>query len=62
MPLLLNGADAMIFPSLYEGFGLPIIEAMACGLPSIVSKTAGPDSTNFTFEPITEPIAGAMNG
>jgi glycosyltransferase involved in cell wall biosynthesis len=31
-------ADAMVFPSLYEGFGLPPLEAMACGCPTVVSK------------------------
>ena len=33
-------ADAMIFPSLYEGFGLPPLEAMACGCPAVVSTAA----------------------
>ena len=38
--LLLNGAIAFVFPSFYEGFGLPPLEAMACGTPVIVSKAA----------------------
>ena len=33
-------ADAFIFPSLYEGFGLPPLEAMACGCPVAVSSIA----------------------
>jgi len=33
-----HGAEAFIFPSLYEGFGLPILEAMACGTPVIISN------------------------
>ena len=33
-------ADALVFPSLYEGFGLPPLEAMACGCPAVVSNAA----------------------
>ena len=37
LPALLTGAAALVFPSLYEGFGLPPLEAMACGTPVISS-------------------------
>ena len=37
LPGLYTGADCFIFPSRYEGFGLPVLEAMACGTPVIVS-------------------------
>jgi glycosyltransferase involved in cell wall biosynthesis len=37
-PALLSGAVAFVFPSLYEGFGLPTIEALACGTPVITSN------------------------
>ncbi len=37
---LYSGADVFIFPSLYEGFGLPPLEAMACGCPVIASNVA----------------------
>lgn len=38
-PLLMCGAKAFVFPSLYEGFGMPPLEAMACGTPVITSNT-----------------------
>lgn len=37
---LYRGAEALVFPSLFEGFGLPLIEAMACGVPVLCSDTS----------------------
>jgi len=37
---LYSGARALVYPSLYEGFGLPLLEAMACGCPVICSNAA----------------------
>lgn len=39
-PRLMAGAEMFVFPSLYEGFGMPPVEAMACGTPVIVSDAA----------------------
>lgn len=38
LPALYNAATAFVYPSFYEGFGLPILEAMACGTPVITSS------------------------
>ncbi|HLF28389.1 MAG TPA: glycosyltransferase family 1 protein [Anaerolineae bacterium] len=40
LPLWYNAATAFVYPSLYEGFGLPPLEAMACGTPVIASNAA----------------------
>ena len=39
MSALYSGAEIFLFPSLYEGFGIPVLEAMKCGLPVICSNT-----------------------
>jgi len=40
LPLWYSAAEAFIYPSLFEGFGLPVLEAMACGTPVICSDIA----------------------
>ena len=40
LPALISGASVYVNPSLWEGFGIPTIEAQACGVPTVVSKTS----------------------
>ncbi len=40
LPAIYGAADAFIYPSLYEGFGLPLLEAMACGVPVVTSNVS----------------------
>lgn len=51
-----KGALCLLFPSLYEGFGLPVIEAMACGTPVITSNTTSlkeiSNNSSFLIDPI----------
>lgn len=40
LPALIGGANVYALPSLWEGFGIPVIETQACGIPVVVSKTS----------------------
>jgi glycosyltransferase involved in cell wall biosynthesis len=40
LALLIKGASLAVVPSLYEGFSLPMVEAMACGVPTVASRTS----------------------
>ena len=61
LALLYNGATAMFFPSSYEGFGLPIIESMACGCPVITCNNSslgevGEDAVIYLDEPVEKSL------
>ena len=38
LPALYRGAEVFVYPSRFEGFGIPVVEAMACGVPCVVSS------------------------
>ena len=52
-PALYTGTDLFVFPSAYEGFGLPPLEAMACGAPALVSASSSlPEVVGDTLAPV----------
>lgn len=65
LPVLYSGARVYAFPSLYEGFGFPALEAMACGVPVVCANTSSlPELVGdaaLTFAPSdTNGLAGAL--
>jgi glycosyltransferase involved in cell wall biosynthesis len=58
LPALYSGASAFVYPSLYEGFGLPTLEAMACGTPVLTSNSSAlPEvvgNAALTIDPLDE--------
>ena len=52
---MMSGALAFVFPSLYEGFGIPPLEAMACGTPVLVSDAASLPEVTSTAAVIVRP-------
>ncbi len=74
LPLLYSGCDLMVYPSLFEGFGFPIIEALACGAPVACSNTSSmkelaadllptfdPASSDEIFQQMEEVISKGWN-
>lgn len=70
LPLWYNAATLLVFPSVYEGFGMPVVEAMACGTPVVAANTSSvPEATGeaaLLFEPqdvagLADRIAAVLN-
>jgi glycosyltransferase involved in cell wall biosynthesis len=66
LPALYRAATVFAYPALYEGFGLPVLEAMACGTPVVTSRTSslpevtGPDAALLVDPLDVDSIAAAL--
>ena len=58
---LYRGARCLVYPSLYEGFGLPVVEAMACGTPVVTSAGGATEEVSGGAAVLVDPLdAGAI--
>ncbi len=60
LPALYSAATAFVFPSLYEGFGLPVLEAMACGTPVICSDASSLPEVTSPPRPLSSEERGIV--
>lgn len=64
MPGLYSEASALLFPSTYEGFGMPVLEARACGTPAVISRIPelleAAEASTHAIDPTTEQLESAM--
>lgn len=59
LPALYSGAEALLFPSLFEGFGLPILEAFSCGCPVLTSKVSSMPEVTRVSDVIPSAVEGS---
>ena len=56
LPGLFAGAEVLLYPTLYEGFGLPVVEAMACGTPVLTSSTSALQEIAGGYAYLVDPL------
>ncbi len=56
VPTFYNAAEVFAYPSVYEGFGLPIMEAMACGTPVVTSRGSSLDEVAGDAAVLVDPL------